>query len=349
MVKIPSGASVKDVSQLLGIATPEIIKVLMGYGEMVTITQSLSDEAVTTLADDFSRKVEIAHAADEEAELARRSWTARGHCSRGRRWSPSWATSTTARPRCWTRSARPTWRPARPAASPSISAPTRCAGAGGAPITFIDTPGHEAFTAMRARGAKVTDIVVLVVAADDGVMPQTVEAINHAKAADVPIIVAINKIDKPDANPDRVRSELLSTRDRGRGDGRQTPGFVRGLGAKKQPGSTCSWRRSCCQAEMLDLQGQPGPPGQRRRHRVDGWTGAAARWPPCWCSSGTLHAGDPSSPARAAGRVRAMLDYRGDVLTAGGPATPVEIVGFDELPNAGEPAGWSRTRRQRER
>ncbi|HEY2310134.1 MAG TPA: translation initiation factor IF-2 N-terminal domain-containing protein, partial [Gaiellaceae bacterium] len=205
-VSVESGVSVRDLSQALGVTMPNIIKILMGLGQMRTATQSLSDEEVELIATEVGREITIKHAADEEEEpeefddpeetLQARPpvVTIMGHVDHGKT------------------TLLDAIRDARVVAT-EAGGITQHIGAyqvdvDGRKISFLDTPGHEAFTAMRARGAKVTDIAVLVVAADDGVMPQTKESIAHARAADVPIVVAVNKIDLADANVDRVKGEL---------------------------------------------------------------------------------------------------------------------------------------------
>ncbi|MES0384543.1 MAG: translation initiation factor IF-2 [Hyphomicrobium sp.] len=200
-------------------------------------------------------------------------------------------------------------------------------------VTFIDTPGHEAFTAMRARGAKVTDIVVLVVAADDGVMPQTIEAINHAKAADVPIIVAINKIDKPQADPDRVRNELL-----------QHEVIVESMSGETLEVSVSALKRTNLdklleaihlQAELLDLKANPnrsaeGIVVEAKLERGRGPVGTVL------VQRGTLRVGDIVVASAAWGRVRALIDDRGVNTEEAGPSVPVEILGFNAAPEAGD-------------
>ncbi|HJX57258.1 MAG TPA: translation initiation factor IF-2, partial [Thiobacillus sp.] len=200
-------------------------------------------------------------------------------------------------------------------------------------ITFLDTPGHEAFTAMRARGAKATDIVVLVVAADDGVMPQTIEAIHHAKAANVPLVVAINKVDKPDANPERIRQELVAqgvTPEEWGGDTQ----FVE-VSAKANTNIDGLLDAILLRAEMLELQaaGEGPAKGLVIEARLDKGKGPVTT---LLVQSGTLRRGDMVLAGQAFGRVRAMLDESGKTVNEAGPSIPVEIQGLSDVPRAGE-------------
>ncbi len=332
VVKVPSGSTVKDVSQLLGVSTPEIIKALMGYGEMVTITETLSDEAIEVLASDFRREVEITRAADEEAELEREAVdapedlearpaviTVMGHVDHGKT------------------SLLDAIRHATVAAG-EAGGITQHIGAyqvthSGKKITFIDTPGHAAFTAMRARGAKVTDVAAIVVAADDGVMPQTVEAIDHARAAEVPILIVINKIDKPEANVDRLKQQLSEHGVIPEAWGGDTV-FVE-VSAKKKIGLENFLDMLLLVAEVADLKANPNAPasGYVIESKVDPGRGVVAT---VLINRGTIRVGDAIVAGEASGRVRAMRDYKGEPLKSGAPSTPVEIVGFDDLPQAGE-------------
>ncbi|HJZ42462.1 MAG TPA: translation initiation factor IF-2, partial [Hyphomicrobiaceae bacterium] len=203
----------------------------------------------------------------------------------------------------------------------------------GQKITFIDTPGHEAFTAMRARGAKVTDLVILVVAADDGVMPQTVEAINHAKAAGVPMIVAINKVDKPDADPNRVRTDLLQQGIVVESMSGETLEVE--VSALKRTGLDKLLEAISLQAELLDLKANPqrsaeGIVVEAKLERGRGPVGTVL------VQRGTLRVGDIVVAGSAWGRVRALIDDRGQTIAAAGPSSPVEILGFDSAPEAGD-------------
>ena len=332
LVKVPSGSTVKDISQLLGVAAPEIIKVLMGYGEMVTIAQTLSDEAIEVLATDFSREIEIVHAADEEAALEAEAVddpadlssrasviTVMGHVDHGKTSLLDAIRHTTV-------------------ATGEAGGITQHIGAyqvkhNGERITFIDTPGHAAFTAMRARGARITDIAAIVVAADDGVMPQTVEAIAHAKAAQVPILIVVNKIDKPGANIDLIKQQLADhgvvPEDWG-GDNV----FVE-VSAKKRLGLDHFLDMLLLVAEVGDLKANPdaAASGYVIESRVDPGRGVAAT---ILINRGTLHVSDAVVAGEASGRVRAMRDFKGEPLKGAGPSTPVEIIGFDDPPVAGE-------------
>jgi translation initiation factor IF-2 len=332
VVKVPSGATVKDVSQLLGVPTPEIIKTLMGYGEMVTITQSLSDEAIAILADDFKRQVEIVHAQDEAEEVEEAFVdkpedlkprppviTVMGHVDHGKT------------------SLLDAIRETEVAAG-EAGGITQHIGAyqvnhDGRLITFLDTPGHEAFTAMRARGAKVTDIAAIVVAADDGVMPQTVEAIDHAKAAAVPIVIVVNKIDKPEANAEKIKQQLTEYSIVPEEWGGDTV-FVE-TSAKQRLGLDNFLDMLLLVAEVGDLKAnfEAEASGYIIESKVDPGRGVVAT---LLVLRGSIHVGDAVVAGEASGRVRAMRDFKGAPLKEATPATPVEIVGFDSLPPAGE-------------
>jgi translation initiation factor IF-2 len=200
-------------------------------------------------------------------------------------------------------------------------------------VTFLDTPGHEAFTAMRARGAKATDIVILVVAADDGVMPQTIEAIHHAKAGNVPLVVAINKIDKPEAAPERVKMELVAQEVVPEDFGGDTM-FVE-VSAKSGQGIDKLLESVLLQAEVLELKAPKNTPakGIVIEGRLDKGRGPVAT---ILIQSGTLKRGDTLLAGSAFGRIRAMLDETGKEIKEAGPSIPVEVLGLADVPNAGE-------------
>jgi translation initiation factor IF-2 len=331
-VTVESGVTVKDLSQALGVPMAQLIKILMGLGQMRTATQSLSDEEVELIAAEVDREITIKHTGeDEEAlepfedtdeDLAPRPpvVTIMGHVDHGK------TTLLDA---------------IREAAVVETEAGgiTQHIGAyqaevDGRRITFLDTPGHEAFTAMRARGAKVTDIAVLVVAADDGVMPQTKESISHARAADVPIVVAINKMDVPDANADRVKSELANEGLQPEEWGGSTQ--FSEVSAKQRTNLEDLLERILLVADAeLDLRANPTAEasGPIVESRLDVGRGAVATM---LVQRGTLHVGDAIVAGDAAGKVRALYDYRGEKVKEARPGEPVEIVGFDKPPPAGE-------------
>src|SRR4051795_3437762 len=309
-VSVESGVSVRDLSQALGVPMPNIIKILMGLGQMRTATQSLSDEEVELIATEVGREITIKHAADEEAEpeafddpddvLQARPpvVTIMGHVDHGKT------------------TLLDAIRNARVVAT-EAGGITQHIGAyqvdvDGRKITFLDTPGHEAFTAMRARGAKVTDIAVLVVAADDGVMPQTKESISHARAADVPIVVAVNKIDLPDSNPDRVRSELAAEDLQPEEWGGTTQFSEVSAKAKQNLDDLLERVLLVADAELV-LKANPNTEasGPIIESRLDVGRGPVATM---LVQRGTLRIGDAIVAGDAWGRVRAIYNFRGDKI-----------------------------------
>ncbi|MFL5954854.1 MAG: translation initiation factor IF-2 [Gaiellaceae bacterium] len=329
---VESGVTLRDFSQALGVAMPQIIKLLMNLGAMKTATQSLSDDEVQLIATELGREVTIKHAEDDDSEPevfedAEETLEARppvvtimGHVDHGK------TTLLDA--------IRKTQVVATEAGGITQHIGAYQADHDGRRITFLDTPGHEAFTAMRARGAKVTDIAVLVVAADDGVMPQTKESISHARAAEVPIVVAVNKIDLPDANPDRVLGELAT-------EGLQPEEWggdvqVARVSAKQGENLDDLLERILLVADAeLDLRANPSveASGPIIESRLDIGRGPVATM---LIHRGTLKVGDAIVAGDAWGRVRALYDYRGERIQEARPGEPVEILGFDKPPPAGE-------------
>jgi translation initiation factor IF-2 len=330
-VQVRSGSTVKEVAEFLQLSSPEVIKKLMELGEMATLTQTLSDEAIEVLAESFDKKVEMIGATedaepepdyeDADEDLIGRPpvITIMGHVDHGKT------------------SLLDAIRETEVAAG-EAGGITQHIGAyqvhhDDHTITFLDTPGHEAFTAMRARGAKVTDIAVIVVAADDGVMPQTVEAIDHAKAAGVPIMVAVNKIDKDGADPNRVRGELaqqsLTPADWG-GDTE----FV-DVSAKTHEHLDDLLETLVTLAEIQELRANPDAEasGFVIESKLDPGRGAVVT---LLVHRGRLKVGDAIVAGEHMGRVRAMNDYRGQRVEEATPGMPVEILGFDGVPDAGE-------------
>jgi translation initiation factor IF-2 len=331
-IHVPETISVADLAHKMSVKAAEVIKHLMKLGQMVTINQVLDQETAMIVVEELGHTAIAAKLDDPEAfldfapaetdaEVLPRApvVTVMGHVDHGKT------------------SLLDFIRRAK-VASGEAGGITQHIGAyhvktDRGMVTFLDTPGHEAFTAMRARGAKATDIVILVVAADDGVMPQTKEAIHHAKAAGVPLVVAVNKIDKPDANPERVKQELVVEQVVPEEYGGDVP-FV-SVSAKTGLGIDDLLENVLLQAEILELKAPVNSPakGIVIEARLDKGRGPVAT---ILVQSGTLNRGDVVLAGSSYGRVRAMLDENGKPVQSAGPSIPVEIQGLTEVPAAGD-------------
>jgi translation initiation factor IF-2 len=343
-ITITEGISVKDLAEKLGFRAKDLIARLLMKGVMATVNQNLDVELAKDLARHFGAETDVITFEEQTAkEVAQMTGTS----------EEAAATAAVTRPPVVTimghvdhgkTSLLDAIRETNVAGGEAggitqhigaykVKITKEDSPAFGRQIVFLDTPGHEAFTRMRARGAKVTDIVVLVVAADDGVMPQTLEAMDHAKAAKVPIIVAVNKIDKPDAMPDRVKKQLA---DRGLmpEDWGGTTVFV-DVSAKKHTNLNLLMEMICLVADIQDLKANPERPGSGTvvEAKIDRGRGSVAT---VLVQNGTLRIGDNFIVGNTFGKVRAMFDDRASLLEEAPPSTPVEVLGLEGLPQAGD-------------
>jgi translation initiation factor IF-2 len=334
-IAVPETIAVGELAHRMSVKAAEVIKVLMKLGTMATINQVLDQETAMIVVEEMGHKAKAAKLEDPEAYLAASAQdaaqegtageprppvvTVMGHVDHGKTSLLDYIRRTKV-------AAGEAGGITQHIGAYHVETPRGV-------ITFLDTPGHEAFTAMRARGAMVTDLVILVVAADDGVMPQTIEAINHAKAAEVPLVVAINKIDKGEANPEKVKQELLQHGVVPEEFGGEVA-FVL-VSAKTGKGVDDLLERVLLQAEVLELKAPVLTParGVVIEARLDKGRGPVAT---VLVRSGTLRRGDVVLTGAVYGRVRAMLDENGRVIDAAGPSIPVEIQGLSEVPTAGE-------------
>lgn len=330
-VQLPPSMTVKDFSQLIEVAAGDVIKKLMGLGLLANINQEIDLDTMILLAAEYKisasaalteeEKLQVEEIEDDPKSLLPRPpvVTIMGHVDHGK-------TSLLDAIREANVTAQEAGGITQHIGAYQVELKER-------KITFLDTPGHAAFTAMRARGAQATDIAILVVAADDGVMPQTVEALNHAKDANVPIIVAINKMDKPGANPDRIKQDLTEyglVAEEWGGDTIFVP-----VSAKKREGIEQLLEMILLVADMKDLRANPdrAAKGTIIEAKLDKGRGPVAT---VLIQTGTLEVGNAIIAGAAAGKVRVLSNEKGKKLKKAGPSTPVEVIGFDELPEAGD-------------